>query len=240
MVDLMEHRGSPTFGDLICPAWRGEKWWSWVADRRRRGTHIPPLCGATRFTVGVDTMEVTVSFLMGLCQGLRNDVRKPALNKVSQFMTESDLHQFDFTSSQWTLVQTNGRRPKPRYRATAVVYKNFMILYGGHDGTRHLSDTHIFDLENRVWSSLITEGPAPVPRDSHIAVAHSNSMYIFGGSSGSAMGDLHELQLPSNPALPAKWRPIKSGNEEPQPRFCHSAVVHNEGVLECRVTRVCS
>lgn len=56
-----------------------------------------------------------------------------------------------------------------------------MILYGGHDGTRHLSDTHIFDLENLVWSSLLTEGPCPVPRDSHVAVVHSNSMYIFGG-----------------------------------------------------------
>jgi leucine-zipper-like transcriptional regulator 1 len=79
-------------------------------------------------------------------------------------------------------VTTTGRRPKARYRATAVVWKNSMILYGGHDGTRHLSDTHIFDLETRVWSSLLTEGPTPVPRDSHIAVVHSNSMYIFGGT----------------------------------------------------------
>lgn len=80
-----------------------------------------------------------------------------------------------------------------------------MILYGGHDGTRHLSDTHVFDFESRVWSSLITEGTSPVPRDSHTAVVHSNSMYIFGGSSGNAMNDLQELQLPSNALLPAKW-----------------------------------
>ncbi len=119
--------------------------------------------------------------------------------------TESDLHEFDFTTSQWTLVPTTGRRPRPRYRATAVVHKNLMILYGGHDGTRHLSDTHVFDFESRVWSSLITEGASPVPRDSHIAVVHSSSMYIFGGSSGNAMNDLHELQLPSHAALPAKW-----------------------------------
>ncbi|KAL3907560.1 MAG: hypothetical protein SGARI_003481 [Bacillariaceae sp.] len=55
-------------------------------------------------------------------------------------------------------------------------------------------------------------------------------MYIFGGSSGSAMGDLHELQLPSNAALPAIWRPIKSGTDEPRPRFCHSGVVYNESL----------
>ena len=80
-----------------------------------------------------------------------------------------------------------------------------MILYGGHDGTRHLSDTHIFDFDTRTWSSLITGGTAPIPRDSHISVIHANSMYVFGGSSGSAMNDLHELQLPSNPSSPAKW-----------------------------------
>lgn len=80
-----------------------------------------------------------------------------------------------------------------------------MILYGGHDGTRHLSDTHIFDFDTRTWSALVTEGTAPIPRDSHISVIHSNSMYIFGGSSGSAMNDLHELQLPPNPSTPAKW-----------------------------------
>lgn len=120
---------------------------------------------------------------------------------------ESDLHEFDFISSQWNLVQTTGRRPRARYRATTVVHKNLLILYGGHDGTRHLSDTHIFDIVNRVWSplSIASGSNTPIPRDSHIAVTHSNSMYIFGGSTGSAMDDLYELQLPENPSLPGKW-----------------------------------
>jgi hypothetical protein len=51
-----------------------------------------------------------------------------------------------------------------------------MILYGGHDGTRHLSDAHVFDLETRVWSSLECEGPPPVPRDSHVSVMHGSCM----------------------------------------------------------------
>lgn len=80
-----------------------------------------------------------------------------------------------------------------------------MILYGGHDGTRHLSDTHVFDFDTKTWSALVTEGTAPIPRDSHIAVTHSNSMYVFGGSSGSAMNDLHELQLPTPTSPTAKW-----------------------------------
>jgi hypothetical protein len=115
------------------------------------------------------------------------------------------LHEFDFTLSQWSAVPAAGRRPRARYRATTVVHKNMLILYGGHDGTRHLSDTHVFDFDTRTWSSLLTEGTPPIPRDSHVSVIHPNSMYVFGGSSGSAMNDLHELQLPSNCSLPAKW-----------------------------------
>lgn len=144
---------------------------------------------------------------------------------------KSDLHEFDFNTSRWSLVPTTGRRPRARYRATTVVHKNYIILYGGHDGTRHLSDTHIFDIENRVWSPLVTEGSI-IPRDSHIAVAHSNSMYIFGGSSGSAMNDLFELQLPSNFSLPARWRQIKSsGLNEPLARFCHVGVSYNDALF---------
>lgn len=117
----------------------------------------------------------------------------------------SDLHEFDFTESQWSAVPAVGRRPRARYRATAVTHKNNMILHGGHDGTRHLSDTHIFDFDTRTWSTLNTEGSAPTPRDSHISVVHGNSMYVFGGSAGSAMNDLYELQLPISTTSPGKW-----------------------------------
>ena len=72
-----------------------------------------------------------------------------------------------------------------------------MILFGGHDGTRHLSDTHIFDFDARTWSAVVAEGVPPIPRDSHISVVHRASMYVFGGSTGSAVNDLHELRLPS-------------------------------------------
>ena len=80
-----------------------------------------------------------------------------------------------------------------------------MILFGGHDGTRHLSDTFTFDLVTKTWSCLITDGITPSPRDSHVSVIHGNSMYIFGGSSGTAMNDLHELQLPTKESPTAKW-----------------------------------
>lgn len=144
---------------------------------------------------------------------------------------KSDLHEYDITSSRWSGVPAAGRRPRARYRATCVVHKNEIILFAGHDGTRHLNDLHVFDIDTSTWSSLVTEGTPPIPRDSHVSVVHNNSMYVFGGSSGSAMNDLHELQLPPNSTNPARWRPVNTTrNEQPEPRFCHVAVVYNDSI----------
>jgi len=145
---------------------------------------------------------------------------------------KSDLHEFDFLQSTWSTVPAAGRRPRARYRATAVVHKNSLLLYGGHDGTRHLSDTHVFDFDTSTWSQLATDGPIPPPRDSHVSAMHGNSMYVFGGSSGSALNDLHELQLVTKDSNSgARWRQIKTaGADQPCQRFCHVASVHNESL----------
>ena len=146
---------------------------------------------------------------------------------------KADLHEFDFTLSRWGVVPAAGRRPRARYRATCVTHKSQMILYGGHDGTRHLSDAHVFDFDTRTWNNLVCEGTPPIPRDSHVSVVHGNCMYVFGGSSGSAMNDLHELQLPSNATsvAVAKWRAVHtSRTDQPRPRFCHVAVVWSDAL----------
>jgi len=160
---------------------------------------------------------------------------------------KSDLHEFDFSLSRWSAVPAAGRRPRARYRATCTVYKNWMILYGGHDGTRHLSDTFVFDFDTKTWAALLTDGTPPIPRDSHVSVVHGNSMYVFGGSSGSAMNDLHELQLPvaAAPAVAAgqppqqqppehqtaRWRPVHTPRaDQPRHRFCHVAVCYNDSM----------
>jgi len=143
----------------------------------------------------------------------------------------SDFHEFDFGTNKWNIIPPAGRPPRARYRATCAVHKTTMILFGGHDGTRHLSDTHTFDFETRIWSTLVTEGIAPMPRDSHVSVVHGESMFVFGGSTGSAMNDLHELQISSSASAPAKWRAVNtSGASEPGHRFCHVGAVHGDAM----------
>lgn len=142
----------------------------------------------------------------------------------------SDFHEFDFASKTWSSVPSTGWPPRARYRATTVVYKDVMLLFGGHDGTRHLSDTHAFDFKTNAWSTLIMEGGPPIPRDSHVSVVHNDSMYIFGGSTGSAMNDLHQLDLTHFNKV--KWSPVVSSSTYVTPghRFCHVAVLHDNAM----------
>jgi len=140
----------------------------------------------------------------------------------------SDFHQFHFPTGRWSAISphanqhqqphhhhhnnANGRQPRARYRATCTVHEpsHCMLLFGGHDGSRHLSDTHVFDFEQMCWLNAVhTEGVPPIPRDSHVSAVYEDSMYIFGGSTGSAMNDLYELKLDidetSNTLTGAKW-----------------------------------
>lgn len=181
---------------------------------RRHGIHMQPLFMGIPFIALVDMMDPTskLIWMFSITSALFSrtiltpPVRAYSISYYPPPATfRNDLHEYNFDTSAWSAVQATGRRPRARYRATTVVHKNLMILFGGHDGTRHLNDTFTFDLENKVWSCLITDGIAPSPRDSHISVVHGNSMYIFGGSSGSAMNDLHELQLSTKESSLAKW-----------------------------------
>ncbi|KAF4710487.1 hypothetical protein FOZ63_014551, partial [Perkinsus olseni] len=82
---------------------------------------------------------------------------------------------------------------------SAVVHKDSMLVFGGHDGSKHLNDFYMFDFITSTWAlvepSLSSKVPPPTPRDSHIAAVYGDSMYVFGGSTGTARNDLYEFNL---------------------------------------------
>ncbi len=107
-----------------------------------------------------------------------------------------------------------------------------MILYGGHDGTRHLSDLHMFDFCNRSWTMILdTLGTPPLARDSHICSVHGDSMFIFGGSAGTAMNDIHELRLSNSKEEYGRddfvptWNPVIASGSISR-RFCHVGAIY--------------
>jgi len=128
-----------------------------------------------------------------------------------------------------------------------------MVVFGGHDGTRHLDDVYIFDIEGGIWTNVVVGGRGPSARDSHVSFVYGDAMYIFGGSNGMALNDLYELTLAqggeitsvavagadaeqevvandvdvggSGRFVPA-WRQVTCSRScPPQQRFCHVGVM---------------
>jgi len=142
-----------------------------------------------------------------------------------------DLYEYNFLTNIWTVVDTGGRIPRPRYRATCVIYNDCLILHGGHDGTRHLEDTNVLDLETKRWTNLVRIGNAPTSRDSHVSFTYNNAMYVFGGSAGgTAMNDMYELSMEtSEDGLIPIWRPVTCSGDI-CPRFCHVGSMHEDSL----------
>ena len=46
----------------------------------------------------------------------------------------ADVHSFCFLTNEWTPLQTRGVLVKPRFRHSAVMYKNCMYVFGGESG----------------------------------------------------------------------------------------------------------
>jgi len=63
---------------------------------------------------------------------------------------KSDFYKFNFETNTWFEIKKNANSPWPqeRYKSSASIYKNYMIIYGGHDGTEQLEDLWSFDLSN--------------------------------------------------------------------------------------------
>jgi len=127
------------------------------------------------------------------------------------------------TAQAWSGELTiTGTKPNVRDSHTAVVYGNYMYVFGGR-GSSRFQDTHRLDLTTLEWSGeLTTTGTKPAIRDSHTAVVYGNYMYIFGGYEGSYKQDTHRLDLTT-----LEWSgELTTTGTKPTIRDSHTAVVY--------------
>eukprot|EP01031_Cornospumella_fuschlensis_P037260 gene37260-45234_t len=103
-----------------------------------------------------------------------------------------DTHIFDFITSTWSALLTEGLPPSPRDSHVCVLYNNSMFLYGGSTGTA-MGDFYALSLDlRRDWAPVPvgSSGVAgidvtPGPRFCHVGVVYEGAFYIFGGYDGS-------------------------------------------------------
>jgi N-acetylneuraminic acid mutarotase len=154
------------------------------------------------------------------------------------------LFKIKLQNSTLTKCESKGDVPSARYGHTAVIYKDFMYVFGGWDGTRTLNDfyqfsfskyryffliLHFFSLKNALVSkfwyiekpdmSVTPVSSVPSPRYRHSSCVVNKSIFIFGGISKlqEKHNDLYEYRIAYS-----AWRKILTSLDSiPSPRTFH-------------------
>lgn len=110
---------------------------------------------------------------------------------------KNDLYVCNIKTREWSAIPAGEDAPR-RTEHTAVVYDNYMVLFGGYSGTGNGYENSVmmFNFTTHAWETLATNGEAPSARSAHTSVVVGNKMYVFGGWNGiHCMNDLHELDF---------------------------------------------
>ena len=177
--------------------WRSVAWldtesllWSTVDTN---GEQLPPLRAHTTTLVG----ELLYIFGGGDGPTYSNDVwifntgEHPIVISILIIVT----HRF----TRATIATPRSSLPPPRRAHTTVVYRNFLVVFGGGNGQAALNDVWALDVsdpDRLTWHEWRTKGDVPQKKGYHTANLIGDKMIVFGGSDGHAsFADVHVLNL---------------------------------------------
>ncbi|RNF20512.1 uncharacterized protein Tco025E_03740 [Trypanosoma conorhini] len=104
---------------------------------------------------------------------------------TNRLLVSTQLIAIDAKTYTVSLVHSSTVAPKARYLHTAIMYGNWMIIYGGFDAHNNpLDDVWAFDVVNRRWEQLECHG-APA-RGAHASCLVGSRLFVVGGF-GSAI-----------------------------------------------------
>ena len=106
----------------------------------------------------------------------------------------NDLYQLDLRDRKWIRPRTSGLPPSPKECATAVVYKQKIVIFGGwcqparvsvSSSAKFHNGINILDVPTMTWSSPVyrnSGAPRPCERAGHGACVMGDKMMVFGGA----------------------------------------------------------
>jgi hypothetical protein len=156
------------------------------------GEQMPPLRAHTTTLVG-DKLYV---FGGGDGPTYSNDVWVFDISELPIVIKAySDCHRF----SRPNMATPRGALPLPRRAHTTVLYGQYLVVFGGGNGSTALNDVWALDVsdpEALVWQEWRTSGAIPQRKGYHTANLVGHKLVIYGGSDGHAsFADVHILDL---------------------------------------------
>ncbi|XVE54538.1 hypothetical protein DITRI_Ditri03aG0089800 [Diplodiscus trichospermus] len=144
----------------------------------------------------------------------------------SKTFVYGDLYRYDVEKMEWKLV-SSPNSPPPRSAHQAVVWKNYLYIFGGEftspnqERFHHYKDFWMLDLKTNQWEQLNRKG-CPSPRSGHRMVLYKHKIIVFGGFYDTLRevryhNDLHIFDLDEfkwqeiKPKLGSMWPSARSG-----------------------------
>lgn len=95
------------------------------------------------------------------------------------------IQMFDTVTNTWTQPNTSGVAPIGRRSHSAFVYKGFLYVFGGFNGSHHLHfrDIFRFDPVHNHWTMVKVKGKGPCPRRRQCCCVIGSRVFLFGGTS---------------------------------------------------------
>ncbi|KAJ3203683.1 hypothetical protein HDU82_006377 [Entophlyctis luteolus] len=147
------------------------------------------------------------------------------------FFHYKDFWSLDLKTYSWERLEV-GRKPSPRSGHRMVLWKHYIILFGGFydagNETRYLDDLHVFDTTECKWIAVdhIVE-PKPTKRSGFGFIVSGDTLVLYGGytkevvkgkiARGIVHTDLWTMKL-SFDTKEWKWEKRKRGGVKIQPR----------------------
>jgi len=137
---------------------------------------------------------------------------------------EFDCLSDEVPGCEWTLLETSGEIPSPRYAHCAAVYKNSLIMFGGKSMGSQVFQSQIYQLSLKtlVWIKVQGIGRPPSPRMFFSDVVWDESrIIIFGGiltKTNDVLSELYQLDLDD-----FHWSLPFSAGVNPGTRYNHAA-----------------
>ncbi|KAF4660899.1 kelch domain containing 4 [Perkinsus olseni] len=170
---------------------------------------------------------------------------------VSQFHHYRDLWRFDLKTNLWEEIKATGDRPSQRSGHRMLVWKGYIILFGGFYDTfrecKYFNDLHMFNITEEKWYKVdFSNVPSlnlPAPRGGCLFFVHpqADMAYLYGGysrdtkqnaTSGTEHTDMWALNL-KNAAntLKPTWERLSKKGPAPSKRSGMACAVYKNRCL---------
>ncbi|CAG9572042.1 conserved hypothetical protein [Leishmania major strain Friedlin] len=149
----------------------------------------------------------------------------------------NDTYFFNVKRNAWARL-SSALNPAPRSSSQAVVYKQYLILFGGEFVSQsqsqylHFKDVWRFNCRSSEWEELRNLKGGPSSRSGHRMVLWKRNAVMFGGFYDNAQECRYfdDLWLLSNLDGAGHWSPVKTApmTDLPHARSGHSMSVYQD------------